>query len=79
MVERFVKDESMKLEDYNNLIKHYHNFMLNFPVEVERTVSAGLFKVSRKMFTEAIVDNVYRIKCLLTDTLVERYQDMATK
>ncbi|KOX76420.1 Dynein heavy chain 7, axonemal [Melipona quadrifasciata] len=79
IVERFVKDEGKKLEDYNNLIKHYHTLILNFPVEVERTVSAGLFKVSRKMFTEAIVDNVYRIKCLLTDTLVERYQDMARK
>ncbi|XP_033301318.1 dynein heavy chain 7, axonemal-like [Bombus bifarius] len=76
-VERFTRDESKKLEDYNEPIKHYHNLMMNFPVEIERTAFTGLFKVSRKIFIETIVDNTCRIKCLLIDTLVERYQDMA--
>lgn len=78
-VERFTRDESKKLEDYNEPIKHYHNLMMNFPVEIERTAFTGLFKVSRKIFIETIVDDTCRIKCLLIDTLVERYQDMARK
>nr|XP_012148645.1 PREDICTED: dynein heavy chain 7, axonemal [Megachile rotundata] len=78
-MERFVKDENKTLEDYENMIKYYHEFMMNVPVEIERTAFTGLFRLSRKVFIETIVENVGRIKSLLTSKLVDHYQDMAKK
>ncbi|XP_076629954.1 dynein axonemal heavy chain 7 [Colletes latitarsis] len=78
-VEQFVKDESKTLEEYDGMIKFYHDLMVNIPVNIDRTEYTGFFKLSRKMFIETIVDNVGRIKCLLTDTLVNRYQNAAKK
>ncbi|CAK9814603.1 Dynein axonemal heavy chain 7 [Anthophora plagiata] len=75
----FIKDDNKKLEDYEEAMQFYDEQALNLPVQIERTAFTGLFKVSRKIFVETIVANVYRIKSLLTETLVDRYQDTAKK
>lgn len=78
-MEKFVKSETKKLEDYKMEMKRYNHLMMNFPVMIERTAFTGLFKVSRKIFIETIVDNLCQIKCLLTETLVKKYQNMSIK
>ncbi|XP_034174982.2 dynein heavy chain at 36C [Osmia lignaria lignaria] len=78
-MEIFIKDENKTLEEYKNMIKYYHDFMMNIPIKIKRTEFCGLFEVSRKSFIETIVENVGRIKDLLTDKLVSNYQNAAKK
>lgn len=79
MVEGFVRNESKTLEEYERMIKHYHDLMVNIPLEIERTAFTGLFKVSRQIFIQTIVENVDRVKRLLTDSLVSRYQSIGSR
>ncbi|XP_076648741.1 uncharacterized protein LOC143356716 [Halictus rubicundus] len=79
IVQRFVSDESKALEEYEGMMKRYRSLMASFPVKVERTAFTGLFKVSRKIFVETIVDNVNQIQNLLIDTLVDKYQLAAAR
>lgn len=78
-MEIFIKDENKTLEEYENAIKYYHDFMTNIPIKIKRTAFSGLFEVSRKIFIETIIENVGRIKGLLTDKLVNNYQNTAKK
>lgn len=78
-MEIFVKDEFKQLHEYNELIEKYHILMLNFPTRIQKTAFTGLFKVSRKIFIETIVEYVNRIRQLLINSLIERYQNIAKK
>ncbi|XP_015440426.1 PREDICTED: LOW QUALITY PROTEIN: dynein heavy chain 7, axonemal [Dufourea novaeangliae] len=73
-VERFVNDESKTLPEYEGMMNRYRALMANIPLQIERTVFTGLFKVSRQIFIETIVGNIEQIQGLLTNTLVKRYQ-----
>lgn len=76
-MEIFVKDEFKQLHEYNEFIEKYHILMLNFPMRIQKTAFTGLFKVSRKIFIETIVEYVNRIRQLLINSLIERYQNIA--
>lgn len=78
-IQRFVETEGKTLDDYEAMIKKYHDLMVTLPIRIEETKFTGLFKVSRKIFVNTVVQSVYRVKCLLTDTLIHRYQYTAIR
>lgn len=77
--EAFLRDESRKLEEYEEKIKRYHEIVGKIPLEVERTVFAGFFEVSHAPFVNTVVGNVEHIKGLLIHRLVDKYQTAIKK
>ncbi|EZA62718.1 Dynein heavy chain 7, axonemal [Ooceraea biroi] len=70
----FLRNEHKKLGEYEEEIKHYHDLAAGIPIEVERTVFAGLFEISHAPFVRTVVENVEHFKGLLIRRLVEKYQ-----
>nr|XP_031838488.1 dynein heavy chain 7, axonemal-like [Nomia melanderi] len=79
VMKSFASDESKTLEEYEGMMKRYRSLMASIPVEIERAAFTGLFKVSRKIFIETIVNNIDQIQNLLIDTLVNKYQLVAVR
>lgn len=79
VMKRFASDESKTLEEYEGMMKRCRSLMASIPVEIERTAFTGLFKVSRQIFIETIVNNIDQIQNLLIDTLVNKYQLVAVR
>lgn len=75
----FLRDETKKLKDYEMKIKNYHDLAGRIPIEVERTVFAGFFEVSRAPFVRTVVENVDYFKGLLISHLVDKYQNTTKK
>ncbi|XP_025270954.1 dynein heavy chain 7, axonemal [Camponotus floridanus] len=71
----FLRDETKKLKEYEMKIKNYHDLAGRIPIEVERTVFAGFFEVSRAPFVRTVVENVEHYKGLLISHLVDKYQN----
>ncbi|XP_078046876.1 dynein axonemal heavy chain 7-like [Augochlora pura] len=78
-VKSFTSDENRTLEEYGEMMERYRSLMAMIPLKIERTAFTGLFKVSRKIFIETVVDNVNRIQNLLIDNLVNKYQLIAVR
>lgn len=74
-VEAFLQDETKKLKEYEIKIKNYHDLAGEIPIEIEKTVFAGFFEVSRAPFIKTIVENIEHLKGLLIRHLVDKYQD----
>lgn len=75
----FLQDENQKLANYAKKIKYYHDFAVNIPLEIERTIFAGLFEVSHAPFVNTVVENVKNLEGLLIRRLVDNYQTTAKK
>lgn len=60
-------------------INYYHDLIGRIPIEVERTVFAGFFEVSRAPFVRTVVENIEHFKGLLICHLVDKYQNMTKK
>ncbi|KAH0950776.1 hypothetical protein HN011_006322 [Eciton burchellii] len=77
-VEAFLHVDPRKLIEYEEQIKEYHDLAARIPIEVERTVFAGLFEVCRASFVQTIVENIQHFKGILLQYLIDKYQNLVT-
>jgi len=78
-VEAFLHVDPRKLIEYEEQIKEYHDLAARIPIEVERTVFAGLFEVCRASFVQTIVENIQHFKGILLQYLIDKYQNLVTR
>ena len=76
-VKDFLADETKTVEDYQELIRHYHDTECKVIYENEATVWTTLFEINQKKFFESISNVAQSIKNTLLDELIVQYQAIA--